>query len=251
MFYWAVSFLIFYQFLRYSFFTRHLASLRATDFDKRHWISTFASLLHHLPDTYISVPSLLLLKITSGRALSYARERKSSIRVCLPAIPIEGSIALAIREPRRPRARSCAFSTKLDGFNLERAPPRLSAAVLGTAASGIVRTYVNPRRADHPSGSKDPFSFGRQTVSKMDFLLFLSLDIYRVTVPLMLFVCVFGDKVLSQCHMISHVTCLGCPTFQFPRARFFSYEVYLDLDLGCLVGISKSLLSSDIYNTYL
>lgn len=82
---------------------------------------------------YISVPSLPFLILPSLATEDYVgksfvvRKRKSSIRVCLPAIPIKGSIVLAIRELRRPRARarSCGFPRNWTGSIL-RGHPRIS-----------------------------------------------------------------------------------------------------------------------------
>jgi len=127
---------------------------------------------------------LLQSKITSRRALSYARE--SSIRVCLPAIPIKGSIVLAIREFQRPRARSCAFPRNWTGSILRRHPCvslSLFLRLLHWALYVHIYTHTHththtPSSLDHPSGSKDPFPFGQQTLclknvlgSKMDILL--------------------------------------------------------------------------------
>jgi hypothetical protein len=80
-----------------------------------------------------------------GRALSLCARERGSVPACLPAcIPIKGSIVLAAREKggggeeeeeeaererereRERVAREIVYvSTKLDGFNLERAPLRV------------------------------------------------------------------------------------------------------------------------------
>lgn len=129
---------------------RHLASSWATDFDKWHWIAMFPSLPHHLSDDtlYIStLPSPLLHPpVFRNRRLHREelwRTRKSSIRVCLPAIPIKGSTVLAICELRRPRARSCAFPRNWTGSIL-RGHPRISLPLfLWLHRASYVHTYIH------------------------------------------------------------------------------------------------------------
>jgi len=164
-----MPFLIFYHFLQYPFFTRHLLRLYKLQISINDIGSQRSLLSRTIYSTHISpcplFSSSLYLsqpKITSGRALSYARELHPGLS--------SGYSDQRIDRPCHSWASMSAreivcVSTKLDGLDLERAPPCLSAAILETAASGIVRTYINLHRADHPSRSKDPFPFGRQTVS--------------------------------------------------------------------------------------
>jgi len=129
---------------------RSLARVDRTDSDKRRRVAT------------ASIPSCAIYPRTrvacssscpagegggpedQGRALSLCARERGSVPACLPAcIPIKGSIVLAAREKggggRRRRkkqrerererervAREIVYvSTKLDGFNLERAPLRV------------------------------------------------------------------------------------------------------------------------------
>jgi len=78
----------------------------------------------------------------------------------------------------------------------------------------------------------------------MNFLLFLSLDIYCVTILLMLFVCVFRDKVLSQCQ--SDIAChmFRLSNVSISKGTIFSCEVlghsrgYFQV-CSCLVFITR------------
>lgn len=109
---------------------------------------TFPFLPRHLSDTpdavYLRASSPLLSspKITSRRALSYAGELP--IPVCLPAIPIKGSIVLAACG-RHSRAREIVYvSTKLDGLDVEGALPpfRYSRDCCCIEHRAHIRTYI-------------------------------------------------------------------------------------------------------------
>jgi len=82
----------------------------------------FSSFLHQFTRRHVvylhALSSLLHPSVFRNRRLrrkKLCRMRESSIRVCLPAIPIKGSIVLTIRELRRPCARSCVFPRNWTG----------------------------------------------------------------------------------------------------------------------------------------